>query len=141
MTNEQQQPDAPFYRRVSEIIRDPGEWIDFPQVEIDQLDGAEIVVHDVMFLRGTMGNREDMDYAIILFARPEDGIAPDRVNGREVPVQARTSMCGGSVFVRKMKQLSAYGEAHAGNASALPILGKVVKRQGKTQPLPYYDFV
>lgn len=132
-------PVAPFYKRVSEIIRDPAEWSDIPQVEINELDGSEIVVHDVMFLRGEY-ERSDPDYAIILFGGATDGIAPERLNGHPVPVNARTTSCGGSVFVRKLKMLSGYGDEDA--PTQLPILGRVVRRQSKAagKPQPYYDF-
>lgn len=130
---------APFYRRVSEIIRDPSEWQDIPQVEIDQLDGSEIVIHDVMFLRGDF-DRADPDYAIVLFASPEDAPLAGGHNGRSMPVNARTTSCGGSVFVRKLKTLSGYGDDDA--PSLLPILGRVVRRQSKAagKPQPYYDY-
>lgn len=132
-------PAAPFYKRVSEIIRDPAEWQEFEQVDIDLLDGSEIVIHDVMFLRGEY-ERSDPDFAIILFAGPEDRIAPERLNGRPVPENARTAACGGSVFVRKLKMLAHHPDADG--ASQLPILGRVVRRQSKAagRPQPYYDF-
>lgn len=134
-----EQPAAPFYRRVTEVIRDPAEWQDFEQVDIDLLDGSEIVVHDVMFLRGDY-ERADPDFAVVLFAGPEDGIDPVALNGRPVPVNARTTSCGGAVFVRKLKMLSAYKDDAA--ASMLPILGRVVRRQSRAagKPQPYYDF-
>jgi len=132
-------PASRGYRRVSEVIRDPAEWQDFEQVDVDLLDGSEIVVHDVMFLRGDY-ERPDPDFAIVLFAGPEDGIADERLNGRPVPVNARTTSCGGAVFVRKLKQLSGYAADDA--PSLLPILGRVVRRQSKAsgKPQPYYDF-
>lgn len=141
LADDEGQPSAPYYRRVSEVIRDPSEWNDLPQVEIDALEGAEIVVHDVMFLRGTMGERSDMDYAIILFGGPTT--PPPSAFPRESWAKSgiQTSMCGGAVFVRKLKQLNGYGVDYAGEPNQLPMLGRVIRRQGSRWPTPYYDFV
>lgn len=133
-------PAAPFYSRVGDFIRDPAAWQDFEKVDFDQLDGSEIVVHDVMFLKGDF-QKADPDYAIILFARVEDGIAPERVAGREVPVNARTTASGGSVLVRKLKQLSAYGPGNEGRTNVLPVIGTFVLRKGDNYPQPYADFI
>lgn len=132
---------APFYKRVSEVIRDPSEWADLPQIDIDALEGAEVVIHDVMFLRGNIGERADMDYAIILFAGPN--VAPPSSFPRDSwkAHDIQTSMCGGAVFVRKMKQLTGYGVDYAGEPNQLPMLGRVIKRLGTRYPTPYYDFV
>lgn len=134
-------PFAPSYRRISEVIRDPSEWADLPQVDVNALEGAEIVVHDVMFLRGNVGERADMDYCIVLFAGPE--VAPPSAFPRSVWGKngIQTTMCGGAVFVRKMKQLSAYGPEWSAGESELPMLGRVIKRLGTRYPTPYYDFV
>lgn len=138
---EQAQPVAPFYRRVSEIIRDPSEWANFPQVDVATLEGSTIVVHDVMFLRGNIGQRDDMDYAILIFGGPDDAPEVQTPNGVQVPRNARTTMCGGSVFVRKLKQLAGHGPANASDGNMLPVAGRIARRQGKNFPTPYFDFV
>lgn len=140
-SEEQDAPFAPFYRRVSEVIRDPSEWSDLPQVDVNALEGAELVIHDVMFLRGSIGERPDMDYAIFLFAGPE---TPPRMAMPRSTWAAngfQTSMCGGAVFVRKLKQLTGYGADFAGEPNQLPMLGRLIKRQGTRYPTPYFDFV
>lgn len=133
-----QGPVAPFYKRVGEIIRDPSIWENVDRVDAEAIEGSEIVVHDVMFLRGTMGDTPG-DYAVLLFAGPDDAMTGGGIdgNGKELPENAHTTMIGGQVFVRKMKLIS--GEL-PDTSNQLPILGRLVMPRNRADKYNYWDF-
>lgn len=112
-------PVAPFWKRISDVIRDPAMWDEFQRAEIDALVDTEFVVLDVIFLDGTIGEKQT-EYAVFLGCDPTN------------PDDKFTSLCGGSVFVRKMHTL-----IDGGN---MPILGELVRRKSQSFPTPYYDF-
>lgn len=132
-------PVAPFYARVDQYIRDPSIWADLERVHVDLLDGSPIVIHDVMFLAGDLGAAGATDYAVFAFAGPDDAPGRELIGGVPLPDNAKTSMCGGAVFVRKLKQLAAIGPENEGRVNRLPILGKIVRRVSPNFPTPYYD--
>ena len=132
-------PVAPFYARVDQYIRDPSIWAELERIHVDLLDGSPIVIHDVMFLAGDLGTTVGGDYAVFAFAGPDDAPGRELIGGVPLPDNAKTSMCGGAVFVRKLKQLAAIGPENEGRVNRLPILGKIVRRVSPNFTTPYYD--
>ena len=139
MTNEtpaQQPAPRPPWRRISEVVRDPSIWQDLDRVELEQLEGSDFVVHDVMFLRGSMGDVPG-DFAVMLITNPDDGeVETWLANGVTVPQGALTTMCGGIVAVRKLKQIMGIDPP---GKNQLPLLMSAAKRTNKIGKYDYWD--
>lgn len=137
MTNEQtEKPAAPFYKRISEIIRDPAMWQDVPRVEPEDVIGIEIVIHDAIILTGEIGGKAT-EYAVVLFAGPADAPEAEQMpTGVMVPENARTTLLGGGVVARKLRMLSGQMEGHR---NQLPVMMTLVQRRNRANTSTYWD--
>jgi len=96
-------------KRVSDVASSGEFYPDLPRVKFDELVDKDVVVHDITERKGDKG-----EYLLIALA--EDG---------KSKVPTHTTICGGVVIVRKLKECAA--------SRAFPLLATI------TQPEDYYD--
>lgn len=112
--------------RVSDLIRTPAEWQEFPQVPFEEICNVDLIIHDAMIFPSQ--EYEGREFTIMKLENPTT---------REV----FTSLTGGSVVIRKLRELMEFrirGEVR----NVLPVAGQFRAHESKIRGhSDYYDLV